>query len=147
MNDQTPQPRAPQPASGNTTLSPILQNHHVLAVHDAVRSAGFFVEMLGFRIVDEPPGWVFVARDNCVFMLGECPDDMPPSELGCHSYIAYLRVADADSYFVALKAKGADLLCEIEDKPWGMREFGLRTNDGHRITIGHCLCESSTTPP
>ena len=25
---------------------------------------------------------------------------------------------------------------EIEDKPWGMREFGIRTPDGHRIMIG-----------
>lgn len=23
-----------------------------------------------------------------------------------------------------------------EDKPWGLREFGLRTPDGHRITCG-----------
>jgi catechol 2,3-dioxygenase-like lactoylglutathione lyase family enzyme len=140
MNDQEPESLpAAQPASGRPRLSPILQNHHVLAVHDARRSARFFVEMLGFQIVDEPPGWVFVARENCMFMLGECPDDMAPGEMGCHNYVAYLRVAEADSYFASLKASGADLLSEIEDKPWGMREFGLRTIDGHRITIGHCL--------
>ena len=63
-------------------MSPILQNHYVLAVHDVRRSAKFYVEMLGFRIVNEPPGWIFVARDNCMIMLGECPDDMAPSELG-----------------------------------------------------------------
>lgn len=120
-------------------MSSILQNHYVLAVHDARRSADFYVRMLGFRIVAEPPGWVFVAKDNCMIMLGECPDDLPPSELGCHSYFAYLRVADADSYYNDLKAKGADLLSEIEDKPWNMREFGLRTTDGHRIMIGHLL--------
>ena len=120
-------------------MSTILQNHYVLAVHDARRSADFYVQMLGFHIVAEPPGWVFVAKDNCMIMLGECPDDLHPSELGCHSYFAYLRVADADSYYDDLKGKGADLLSEIEDKPWNMREFGLRTIDGHRITIGHSL--------
>lgn len=140
MNDQAPQwLQAAQPVTGRPPLSPILQNHHVLAVHDAQRSARFFVDMLGFQIVDEPPGWVFVARENCMFMLGECPDDMAPGELGCHSYVSYLRVTDANSYYVSLKAKGADVLSEIEDKPWGMREFGLRTIDGHRITIGHSL--------
>ncbi len=120
-------------------MSQILQNHYVLAVHDVRRSADFYVQMLGFRIVAEPAGWIFVAKDGCMIMLGECPDDKHPSELGCHSYFAYLRVADADSYYHDLKAKGADVLSAIEDKPWKMREFGLRTADGHRITIGHSL--------
>ena len=122
-------------------MSPILQNHHVLAVHDAHRSASFYVEMLGFRIVSEPPGWIFVKKDNCLIMLGECPGDMHPSELGCHNYFGYLRVADADAFYDALKAKGAELLSQIEDKPWQMREFALRTVDGHRITIGHSLLD------
>ncbi len=26
-------------------------------------------------------------------------------------------------------------------EPWGMREFGLRTVDGHRIMIGHELAD------
>lgn len=37
-------------------MSAILQNHYVLAVHDVRRSADFYVRMLGFHIVDEPPG-------------------------------------------------------------------------------------------
>ena len=118
-------------------MSPILQNHYVLAVHDARRSAAFYTEVLGFRVVNEPPGWVFVARDQCMIMLGESPEDTPASDLGCHSYVAYLRVADADSYYQHAKARGADVLSEIEDKPWGMREFSVRSPDGHRITIGH----------
>jgi uncharacterized glyoxalase superfamily protein PhnB len=110
-----------------------------LAVRDVHRSAEFYVHMLDFQIVAEHPGWIFVAKDNCMIMLGECPDDLPPGELGCHSYFAYLRVADADSYYQHLKARSADLLSEIADKPWNMREFALRTIDGHRITIGHSL--------
>jgi hypothetical protein len=40
-----------------------------------------------------------------------------------------------------LKVKGAEILSDIEDKPWKMRESGLRTADGHRITMGHSLPE------
>jgi catechol 2,3-dioxygenase-like lactoylglutathione lyase family enzyme len=115
----------------------ILQNHYVLAVHDVRASARFYVDALGFKIVNEPPGWIFVARDNCMIMLGECPNDMHPSELGCHNYIAYLRVDDADSYREEIRALGVVPLSEIEDKPWGMREFSIKSPDGHRITIGH----------
>jgi catechol 2,3-dioxygenase-like lactoylglutathione lyase family enzyme len=117
-------------------MTPILQNHYVLAVRDARRSAAFYTGVLGFSVVDEPPGWVFVAKDSCMIMLGECPEDVPASDLGCHSYFAYLRVADADSYYQHVRACEAAILSEIEDKPWGMREFSVRSPDGHRITIG-----------
>src|SRR5882724_9101973 len=85
------------------------------------------------------PAGSIVAKDGCLIMLGECPNDTPAGTLGCHNYFTYLRVADADSYYRHLKAKGSDVLSDLEDKPWGMREFGLRTPDGHRIKIGHSL--------
>jgi uncharacterized glyoxalase superfamily protein PhnB len=122
----------------------ILQNHYVLAVHNVRESAKFYVEALGFQIVAEPPGWIFVRKDNCMIMLGECPDDMHPSELGCHNYFAYLRVEDADAYYAELKAKGVAPVRSIEDKPWGMREFGVTTPDGHRIMIGHIIKTSDS---
>ncbi len=117
----------------------ILQNHYVLAVHNIRESARFYVDALGFQIVLEPAGWIFVKKDNCMIMLGECPDDLPPGELGCHSYFAYLRVDDAAAYHAELKAKAVPGLGPIGDKPWGMREFSVRTADGHRITIGPSL--------
>ncbi len=125
--------------SASGVISPILQNHHVLAVHDVRRSAEFYVKMLGFSIVNKPSGWMFVRKDSCMIMLGECPDDLPAGGLGCHSYFAYLRVSDADRYYRHLKSNGADLLSVIEDKPWHVREFAVRSPDGHRITIGHSL--------
>jgi hypothetical protein len=40
---------------GDPLMPTILQNHYVLAVQDARAAAKFYVEALGFRIVDEPP--------------------------------------------------------------------------------------------
>ncbi|MET0621793.1 MAG: VOC family protein [Pyrinomonadaceae bacterium] len=117
----------------------ILQNHYVLAVHDLKISAGFFVDNLGFRVAAEPPGWVFVAKDNCMIMLGECRDAIPAGELGDHSYFGYLRVDDVDRYYDELKAKGVEVSSPLADKPWGMREFGLRTPEGHRLMIGQLI--------
>ncbi|MEM8768860.1 MAG: VOC family protein [Pseudomonadota bacterium] len=34
---------------------------------------------------------------------------------------------------------GAELIKDLADEPWGIREFGLRTPDGHRIMIGQRL--------
>ena len=114
----------------------ILQNHYVLAVHSVGESAGFYVDKLGFQVTAEPPGWIFVRRDNCMIMLGECPDDMPASQLGCHNYFAYLRVDDVNAYHAQLQEKGVTPLSPLADEPWGMREFSIVTPDGHRIRIG-----------
>jgi catechol-2,3-dioxygenase len=42
----------------------ILQNHYVLAVHNVCESATFYTDKLGFAIVAEPPGWIFLSRDT-----------------------------------------------------------------------------------
>ena len=116
----------------------ILQNHYVLAVHDARGEADFYVKKLGFRVVDDPPGWVFVGKDDCVVMLGECRDALRASELGDHSYFGYLCVDDADGYYEELRAKGVGV-SPPSDEPWGMREFCVTTPEGFRIMIGQLI--------
>ena len=34
------------------------------------------------------------------------------------------------------RAAGGEVTKSLRDEPWGMREFGLRTVDGHRLMIG-----------
>jgi catechol 2,3-dioxygenase-like lactoylglutathione lyase family enzyme len=114
----------------------ILRNRHVLAVHDVRAAAQFYADVLGFQIVQEPPGWIFVEREGCMLMLGECPDDLHPARLGCHRYFAYLLVDDADGWHAQIAAKDPSCLGAIEDKPWSMREFVVASTDGHTLTIG-----------
>ena len=81
-------------------------------------------------------GWSFLTRDNFRVMLGECPDERPAAELGNHSYFAYLYVDGVDQLYEEVVARGAEILSAPANKPWGLREFGLRTPDGHRLTCG-----------
>ena len=120
-------------------MSAILQNHYVLAVHNVQESARFYVDVLGFSVDSDLGGWIFVKKDNCMIMLGECPDDMHPSELGCHNYFAYLRVDDVDAYHAQVERAGFEPLDVVADKPWGMREFGVKTPEGHRLMIGQTI--------
>jgi uncharacterized glyoxalase superfamily protein PhnB len=113
----------------------ILQDHYVLAVHDLRASAEFFGQ-LGFEQISEPDGWIFLQRDNCMVMLGECPDAIHPGRLGDHSYFGYLRVDDVDRYYEQLKVRGVRILSPLETKPWEMREFSVASPEGHRIVIG-----------
>ena len=109
----------------------------VIAVPDLQASAAFYRDVLGFAVQAIPdPGWLFFTCEGCTIMAGECPDAPPPSELGDHSYFAYLRVKDIDGYCASVCAAGARLVKPLRDEPWGMREFGVFTADGHRILFG-----------
>jgi uncharacterized glyoxalase superfamily protein PhnB len=98
------------------------------------------MEVLGFS--KEPidaPGWSFLARDNFRVLLGECPDERPASELENHSYFAYWTIDNVDELYQEIAARGALISSRPASKPWGMREFGLKTPDGHRITCGQVV--------
>ena len=110
---------------------------YVIAVPDLQRSARYSREVLGFEIREVgDPGWRFFVRDLCCVMAGECPDALPPVELGDHSYFAYWVVEGIDRWHADLVARGAEIIKPLRDEPWGMREFGIRTVDGHRIMFG-----------
>jgi uncharacterized glyoxalase superfamily protein PhnB len=69
-------------------------------------------------------------------MLGECPEDISADEIGCHSYFGYVEISKIDELLTEYKARGVEILSDIENKPWGQREFSIKTIDGHRITFG-----------
>jgi catechol 2,3-dioxygenase-like lactoylglutathione lyase family enzyme len=115
----------------------MITNHvYVLAVPDLARSGEFYRDVLGFEVREMgDDGWRLFVKDGCRIMAGECPDALPPGELGDHSYFGYLVVDDADVYHLRATLAGAEVTKPLRDEPWGMREFGLRTADGHRLMI------------
>lgn len=112
---------------------------YVIAVPDLDRSTAYYRDILGFEVITVLDGWRFFKRDECVIMAGECPDALPATGLGDHSYFAYLDVDDAETLHAAFAAAGADITKPLRAEPWGMREFGLRTVDGHRMMFGSPL--------
>ncbi len=116
--------------------STLAGSRFVLAVKDLVASANFYKDKLGFSTLWADGGWHFLIRDNFKIMLGECPDEKAASEIGDHSYVGYLEVENIDELYHEYKQRGITFLGEIENKPWGQREFAIRTVDGHRFTFG-----------
>jgi uncharacterized glyoxalase superfamily protein PhnB len=111
----------------------------VLAVQDLARSVAFYRDVLGCTLDAEFPGWAILSRDRFQMMLGECRDAMPAAGMGDHSYFAYVTVEGVDDLDRELAAKGVERIREIADQPWGRREFGVRTPDGHRLMFGQPL--------
>jgi catechol 2,3-dioxygenase-like lactoylglutathione lyase family enzyme len=121
-------------------MSSIEATTFVLAVRDLKKSTEFYVDVLGFeRDPIRVDGWSFLSRGSWHLRLGECPDVAPAGEIGDHSFYAYVHVTDAADLYGEVKSRGAEMIQELADKPWGMREFAVRTPDGHRILFGEAI--------
>lgn len=112
---------------------------YVLAVKDLERSVNFYRDKLGFTSMWADTGWHQLRRDDCIVMLGECPDDRSAFETVNHSYFAYIDVEQIDALYEELSKAGVDILSGVTDEPWGQREFAIRTVDGHRIRFGQAI--------
>jgi catechol 2,3-dioxygenase-like lactoylglutathione lyase family enzyme len=126
----------------DTNRATLTDMRFVIAVPDLARSAAFYRDVLGFQIQEiSDPGWRFYKRGACLILAGECPDAIPPAELGDHSYFAYVLVEPIDAFYAEVTGRGVKLIKPLRDEPWGMREFGIRTADGHRIMFGARLTD------
>ncbi|MEO6390600.1 MAG: VOC family protein [Pyrinomonadaceae bacterium] len=117
----------------------VIHTRHVLAVKDLAISAEYFKRALGFDLDFTAPGWEFLSFGIFKVMLGECADEMSAGASGNHSYFAHALVEDVDSIYAEFKANGAMLTSVPQNQPWGIREFGVTTPDGHRITFGQLI--------
>jgi catechol 2,3-dioxygenase-like lactoylglutathione lyase family enzyme len=115
----------------------LIHPSYVIAVPDLARSAAFYRDVLGFTVEwEDVPGWRRFQRDACVILAGECRGAPPAHEIGDHSYFAYVEVTGLDALHDELVGRNVELVKPPRDEPWGMREFGIRTSDGHRIMFG-----------
>jgi predicted enzyme related to lactoylglutathione lyase len=81
----------------------------------------------------------FLSRGSFKVMLGECPDAISAGDLGDHNWFAQVFVDSIDEYHDELVRRGGKILSPLETKSWGIREFSVRTPDGHRIGFAQIL--------
>lgn len=118
----------------------IIKTRYVLAVKDLAKSVDFYKGKLGFETIwHDGVGWHCLGRQGFEIMLGECSDDRSAFELNNHSYFAYINLEGVDDLHNELASKGVDITHQLASKPWGQREFGITTIDGHRIMFGETL--------
>jgi uncharacterized glyoxalase superfamily protein PhnB len=120
----------------------VLRTRHVLAVTNLALSTDYYLNKLGFARDFAVEGWEFLSLGNFKVMLGECPAEVPAAQTGNHSYFAHVVVTDVDALYAYYQARGATFLFPVADKPWGLREFGVSTPDGHRIMFGQEIPKS-----
>ena len=123
----------------------VISTSFVIAVHDLDKATAFYRDVLGFEVEEAfDEGWRAYTFGSCRIMAGRCPEAIHPSKLGDHSYFAYVEIEEIDRYYSAVCTAGAKMrqaISQIGDTPWGMREFGVVTVDGHRIMFGSAMTD------
>jgi uncharacterized glyoxalase superfamily protein PhnB len=117
-----------------------------LIVDNIFQSAEFYRDKLGFdfnRIWGEPPQFVIVHRDGVHIMLKcvRAPGNVRPNYHvnpdAC--WDAYIWVKDADALYEELRSRGVKITREIEDAPYGCRDFDVEDNSGYILCFGQDL--------
>lgn len=117
----------------------VTKTQHVLAVNDLAASEQYFVDKLGFVVTFRVEGWLFLSLSDFHLMVGHCQGEMLARDTNNHSYFAYVNCEGIDELFEAYKVRGVEFNQLIADKPWGQREFGVVTPEGHRIMFGQAI--------
>jgi len=121
------------------SIKQVIQTRHVLAVNNLDAATRYFMDVLEFDRDFSAPGWEFLSFGDFKLMIGHCADAPTAVETGDHSYFAHVLVENVDSVFEKFYANGAQLLSHVGDRPWGIRDFAVKTPEGHRITFGQLI--------
>lgn len=119
-----------------TELRPMLWTEDIAGTID------FYVERLGFACdaYNEEWGWATLSIDEAAIMLAR-PNSQTPYEKICFTGSFYFTTDDVDSLWQKLKDK-ATVCYDIEDFPYGMREFAVYDNNGYLLQFGQEIAGS-----
>jgi uncharacterized glyoxalase superfamily protein PhnB len=114
-------------------------------VDDVVATANYYRDTLGFRYErfwGDPPAFCMVMRNGVVIMLSQFAREAPmrPNSVADPhggAWDAYVWVNDADALLEEFTSRGADIVRDICDQPYGCRDFDVRDCNGYRLCFGH----------
>ena len=107
----------------------------IVVVSDVLKSVAYYRDALGFETsftYGEPVFYAGVERDKAVIHL------QAASKTTRHAGEAavYVFVEDADAVYEEAKRRGAQIVKEPQEYPYGMRDFDVTDLDGNSIAFG-----------
>lgn len=120
------------PGLPTSNPSQFIQGAPVLHVRDVVRTAEFYRDVLGFVWDFGDASYAVVWRDNSAIHLVASERD----PTGIH---LFQWVKDVDAYHAEIAARGAPIVQEPVDRPYGLREMVLRDVNGIDVVFGQDL--------
>jgi uncharacterized glyoxalase superfamily protein PhnB len=124
--------RSPMPGLPSSNPAQFVQGAPVLHVSDVQAAAAYYRDVLGFTSDFGDETYAVVWRDNSAIHFVK--DAGAPR--GVH---LFQWVRDVDAYFREIRGRGAAVASEPADRPYGIREFGVRDLNGVDIVFGQDL--------
>ncbi|MDI5962554.1 VOC family protein [Streptomyces sp. SL13] len=125
-------------------------SHFFITVHDPDEALAFYRDALGLRVVNDVANegfrWVTLGspqQPDVEIVLSQPHGGRPAADgdallelLTKGSLPGVLfRTDDVDAFFESVRAKGAEVLQEPTDQPWGVRDCAFRDPSGNLIRI------------
>lgn len=112
------------------SMSKLARANPQFGVFNVEEAQEYYRDVLGFRI-----DWTWgvndygsVSRDGTTIFLSNSGGNV-------HPMLLFIFASEVDALCTEWKGRGAKIVSEPEDKPWGMREFTVEDNNGHRLRI------------
>jgi catechol 2,3-dioxygenase-like lactoylglutathione lyase family enzyme len=147
--------RGERPRLGPHTGRPLENGEHVTAiaagsvrfagavpqftVRDVVRTAEYYRDVLGFRIVGywrTPPTFAIVQRDQVELFFNRADQSDVRTGRAAGAYDAFLHVTGVDALAEELKARGARVFEGPVSRVYGQRELVVRDLNGLILCFG-----------
>lgn len=109
------------------------QHFPTLVVRNVSESIDFYTKKLGFQqgfTWEDPPTMAGVYLDQVEVHLSQ---GKPNSEGGSVSFL----VDNADELYDFHQSNGVEIVDDIKDRPWGLREYRILDLDGNILRFGH----------
>ena len=119
----------------NPTSVSLLGSASVFVVQDVLRSVEHYRDVLGFHTeftYGDPTFYAGVERDGVLIHLQAASETKRQPGHGAVNVF----VTDVDALYVELKSRGARVLHEPKDYPYGMRDFDVNDLDGNQLCFG-----------
>ena len=116
----------------------------VFVVRDVLRAVEHYCEVLGFRTeftYGQPTFYAGVERDDVTIHLQAADQSKRQPGQGAVNVF----VTDVDALYQELKSRGATVLNEPKDYPYGMRDFDINDLDGNQLCFGTESKQQSST--
>src|SRR5436305_241613 len=107
----------------------------ILAVTDVRATIAYYRTVLGFEsewLWGDPPDFGGVRAGHVQVMFCRQPDLQPRVEGHQHMF----RVDDVQALYERHQAAGAQIISDIGNRPWGMREYTVRDPNGYHLRFG-----------
>jgi uncharacterized glyoxalase superfamily protein PhnB len=102
-----------------------------LPVLDVEKAQAYYRDVLGFEIAwtleDKSMG--AVGRDGTAIFFSKQIQPIPTQH--------WVFAENIDATYEEMKTRNANIVEDIENKPWNLRQFTIEDLDGHRFTF-HC---------